>query len=57
MATLVTSEKLSEIINLPVWTIRKMVRERKIPAYSPNNKSYLFDPEEVITAIKTFPIQ
>jgi len=53
MSQLVTSERLSEIIGVPIWTIRKMVREKKIPAYSPSKKSYLFDPEEVITAIKT----
>lgn len=53
MSQLVTSEKLSEIIDVPVWTIRKMVRERQIPAYSPSKKSYLFDPEEVIASIKS----
>jgi len=40
------------LVNIPVWTIRKIVREERIPAYSPNNKSYLFDPEEVSSAIK-----
>jgi len=53
MSQLVTSEKLSEQIGIPVWTIRKMVREKQIPAYSPSKKSYLFDPEEVISAIKS----
>lgn len=57
MSVLITSDQLSEIINIPVWTIRKMVREKRIPAYSPNNKSYLFDPEEVIAAIKTHKVQ
>jgi excisionase family DNA binding protein len=52
MSQLVTSDKLSEIIGVPIWTIRKMVREKRIPAYSPSKKSYLFDPDEVIAAIK-----
>ncbi len=53
MSKLVNSDTLSDIIGVPVWTIRKMVREKQIPAYSPSKKYFLFDPDEVIAAIKS----
>jgi len=57
MSKLVNSTQLSEIIGVPVWTIRKMVREKQIPAYSPSKKYFLFDPDEVIAAIKEHSVK
>jgi hypothetical protein len=49
---LVTSKKLSQIINLPTYSIRKLAREGKIPSYRIDGKNLLFDPDEVILHIK-----
>jgi len=53
---LITSKQLSEIINISVYTIQKWVREKKINAYSPNSRTFLFDPDEVINSIKKFKV-
>ena len=49
---LVTTEELSTIISVPVWSLRKMIRDGIIPACKVGKK-YLLDPEEVIQEIKT----
>ncbi len=51
MSELVTVKKLEEKISIPAWTIRKMTREKKLPAYKVG-RGYLYDPEEVIEIIK-----
>ena len=51
MSELLNVKKLSESISVPAYTIREWAREGKIPAYKAG-KSWLFDPEEVIAAIK-----
>ena len=43
--------KLAERISVPVWTIRKLIREQRIPAYK-IGRNYLCDPVEVIQYIK-----
>lgn len=47
----VNSRQLSEIINLPLSSVQRLVRERRIPAYKIDRKQYLFKLEEVIQAI------
>lgn len=51
MTELLNVKKLSERISTPAYTIRQWAREGRIPAYKVG-KSYLFDIEEVIAAIK-----
>jgi excisionase family DNA binding protein len=51
----VTSKQLSEIISVPVWTIQKLTRERKITAYS-FGRRLLFDVEEVCSQIKKYRV-
>lgn len=51
MSELLTVKKLSGRISVPAYTIRKWIREEKIPAYK-MGKCYLCDPEEVIEVIK-----
>lgn len=51
MSELLTAKLLSQRISIPVFTIRKLARESKIPAYK-LGKAYLFDPDEVIAVIK-----
>jgi hypothetical protein len=52
MSRLVKSKELSLIISIPVYSIRKLTREGKIPAYHIDGKSYLYDPDEVISVVK-----
>ena len=47
----VNSRQLSEIINLPLSSVQRLVREGRIPAYKIDRKQYLFKLEEVIQAI------
>ena len=47
-----TSKQLSEKIDTPVYTIRKLVREGVLPAYRITGKNYLFDFDEVVKIIK-----
>lgn len=49
---LINSEELSKRVSIPIWSIQKLTREKKIPAYSINGRTFLYDPEEVISAIK-----
>ena len=49
---LLTVKQLSEVISTPPYTIRKLVRERKLPAYKLTGKNYLFDIEEILQIIK-----
>ena len=51
MSELITVKKLEERISIPAWTIRKMTREKRLPAYKVG-RGYLYDPEEVIESIK-----
>jgi excisionase family DNA binding protein len=55
MTELLNVKKLSERISIPVYTIRQLARESKIPSYK-IGKAYLFDPEEVINVIKDLTI-
>lgn len=50
-ADFLTVKELEKKINIPAWTIRKLVREKKLPAYQITGKS-LFDYREVIETIK-----
>jgi len=52
MSKLVKSRELSKIVSISVYTILKLTREGKIPAYQINGKCYLYDPDEVISVIK-----
>ncbi len=47
----VNSKELSKIISLPISSIQRLVRERRIPAYKIDRKQYLFKLEEVIQSI------
>ena len=47
----VTVKKLSEMIDVPEWTIRKHIREGKFPAYQIDGKQYLLKVEEVTSII------
>ena len=48
----INTRELSALISVPIWSIQKMVRERRLPAYSLNNRTYLFDLDEVIKIIE-----
>lgn len=48
---LLSVKKLAERINISEYNIRQYAREGKIPSYK-MGKKWLFDPVEVITAIK-----
>ena len=43
----VNSKQLSEIIGMPVYSIRKRVREKVFPAYQMDGKNYLFKISEI----------
>lgn len=43
----VNSKQLSEIIGMPVYSIRKRVREKTFPAYQVDGKNYLFKISEI----------
>jgi len=47
----VNSRELSDIVNLPLSSIQRLVREGRIPAYKIDRKQYLFKLEEVIQYI------
>ena len=49
---LIDIEKLSEIVDLPVYTLRQLALNGIIPSYRITRKRYLFDPNEVIIHIK-----
>ena len=48
----VTSKQLSEIIGMPVYSIRKRVREKTFPAYQMDGKNYLFKISEIIKIVE-----
>jgi len=48
----VDSKQLSEIICIPVYTIRQKVREGVFPAYQMTKKSYLFKVSEIVKIIE-----
>lgn len=52
MAQLLTTDDIAHMLHLSPYTVRKMVREGKIPAYQLNGKHYLFDPDEVVRTVK-----
>jgi len=52
MSELLNVQKLSERISVPAYTIREWAREGRIPGYKAG-KVWLFDPDEVISAIKS----
>lgn len=49
---LITSKELSELISVPVWSVQKLSREKRIPAHSLNGRTFLYDPDEVVDFIK-----
>jgi len=49
---LITTADLAKMIHLSEYTVRKLVRDGKLPAYQLNGKQYLFDPDEVLRTIK-----
>ena len=51
----VSSKELSEIISIPVWTIQKLTREKKLNAYS-FGRRLLFDVDEVCKQIKKMKV-
>lgn len=57
MSRLVTTRVLSEILSIPMTSIRKLRRDGKIKWYKIDGKNYLFDPEEVIQTIKNNSLQ
>jgi excisionase family DNA binding protein len=48
----VDAKQLSSLIGMPEWSIRKHVREGRIPAYRFGRKNYLFKVEEVVKIIE-----
>ena len=48
----VDSEKLSELIGIPVYTVRKLTRLGIFPGYRIGERNYLYDPEEICKIIK-----
>jgi len=51
----VSSKELSELISIPVWTIQKLTREKKLTAYS-FGRRFLFNVDEVCNQIKKFKV-
>ncbi len=49
---LVKSKTLANLLDLPVYSVRKLARDGKIPCYKIDNKNFLFDPDEVVECIK-----
>ncbi|HPR49663.1 MAG TPA: helix-turn-helix domain-containing protein [Spirochaetota bacterium] len=47
----VTTKELSQIISMPQYTIRKLVRDGVFPAYQVLGKGYLFKPDEIVKII------
>jgi hypothetical protein len=52
MPRFIRSKELSLIISIPVYSIRLLTRQGKLPAYRIDGKNYLYDPEECIKIIK-----
>ncbi|MFC1670114.1 helix-turn-helix transcriptional regulator [Spirochaetota bacterium] len=51
---LINVKELSDCISMPVYTIRKLVRQGILPAIRPTKRNTLFDVEDVVTALKKF---
>ena len=49
----ISVKELSKKICTPPYTIRKLVREGKLPAYRITGKNLLFDYDEIIEIIQT----
>lgn len=49
---LLNTKEMAKRIGISTYTLQKWVREKKIPAYSPSRKIYLYDPQEVIARLK-----
>jgi len=49
---LLNTKEMAKRIGISAFTLQKWVREKKIRAYSPSRKIYLYDPQEVITQLK-----
>lgn len=49
---LLNTREMAKRIGVSVFTLQKWVREKKIRAYSPSRKIYLYDPQEVIAQLK-----
>lgn len=49
---LLNTREMAKRIGVSAFTLQKWVREKKIPAYSPSSKIYLYDPQEVISHLK-----
>jgi excisionase family DNA binding protein len=47
----VTTKELSHITSIPEYTIRKLVRDGKFPAYQVLGKGYLFKTDEICKII------
>ncbi len=45
--------ELSELISMPKYTIRKLVREGIFPAYRITGKDYLLDFDEIVKVIQS----
>jgi len=47
-----TVTEIAKFTSIPVYTLRKLIRDKVIPAYKVTAKSYLLDLEEVVAVIK-----
>ena len=52
---LLNTKEMAKRIGVSAYTLQKWVREKKVPAYSPSSKIYLYDPAEVIASLKKIP--
>jgi len=43
---------LSQIVSIPIYSIRKLTRKKIFPAYKVDGKNQLYDPDEVVEIIK-----
>jgi excisionase family DNA binding protein len=50
--TYITVRELSERISTPAYTIRRLVREGRLPAYQLTGRGYLLNLEEVEEVIR-----
>jgi len=45
-------KQLSKLINIPVYSLKRMIHRGELPAYLFSPHCYLFDPEEIFEFIK-----
>ena len=50
--TYLTVKELSERISIPAYTIRRLVREGRLPAYQLTDRGYLLNVDEVVEVIR-----